>query len=311
MERLTLIKNVLSQREMETNTFSSNFAVKENLKGKTILITGASRGIGLSIALKAAKDGANIVILAKTTEPNPKLPGTIYTAAREIENNGGKALPIKCDIRFEEEVKGAIDQAVKVFGGIDIVVNNASAIYLKGTAETDMKRFDLLFSLIVRGTFLVVKYCIPHLLRSKNPYILNITQPLDITPQRFSKHPAYNLAKQSMSIMVLGWAEEFKEKIIVVGLWPATAIATAALNPFGGDEVKKYARKESVMGDSAYILLTCGDKNISGKTFFDEDVLKKSGVTDFSIYKFDPSVDEEDIKYAKLAGISKLLEKKK
>jgi citronellol/citronellal dehydrogenase len=308
MERIVLVKNALASANPETNP-NPIFSSKESLKGKTLLITGASRGIGLAIATRAAKDGANIVILAKTTEEHPTLPGTIFTAAKEIEANGGKALPIKCDIRFEESVKKAVEEAVKTFGGIDILVNNASAIYLKGTMDTDMKKYDLLYALIVRGTFLVTKYCLPHLLKSKNPYIMNITQPLDISPQRFYKHPAYNLAKQSMSIMVLGWAEEFKDKIVVVGLWPATGIATAALNPFGGEIVKKYCRKETIMGDSAYILLTLKDKNISGKTFFDEDVLKKSGVTDFSIYKYDPSVSEEEIKYAKVLDLQSIKKK--
>lgn len=305
MERIVLIKKTLSPSKTSNQPPNQelNFLPKGSLKGKTLVITGASRGIGLAIANRAAKDGANIVILAKTTEPHPKLPGTIYTAAKEIEANGGKALPIQCDIRFEESIKKAIDEAVRTFGGIDILVNNASAIYLKSTMETDMKRFDLLFSLIVRGTFLMAKYCLPHLLKSKTPIILNITQPLDITPQRFSKHPAYNLAKQSMSIMVLGWAEEFKDRIVAVGLWPATGIATAALNPFGGELAKKYSRKETIMGDSAYNLLTCQEKNISGRIFFDEDVLRKSGVTDFSVYKYDPSVSEEDIKYAKLRDL--------
>lgn len=307
MDRMTLIKNSLTSQSNDFTNPSNIMSLfpKGNLKGKTLVITGASRGIGLAIAIKAAKDGANIVILAKTTEPNPKLPGTIYTAAKEIEENGGKALPIKCDIRKEEEIKKAIDEAVQFFGGIDILVNNASAIYLKGTIETDTKRFDLLNDLIVRGTFLMGKYCLPHLLKSNNPIIINITQPLDITPQRFSKHPAYNLAKQSMSIMVMGWAEEFKGRVTVVGLWPATAIASAALNLFGGELAKKYSRKENIMGDSAYILLTCQDPNISGKIFFDEDVLKKSGVNDFSKYKYDPSVSDEDIKYAKLHDLKK------
>ena len=273
------------------------------LSGKVALITGASRGIGRAIAIEFARQGANVIINYSTDYEGAK------ETLEEVKKLNGYGIIIKGDISSFEKCNVIVEETLKIMGKIDILVNNASAIYLKGTMDTDMKKYDLLYALIVRGTFLVTKYCLPHLLKSKNPYIMNITQPLDISPQRFYKHPAYNLAKQSMSIMVLGWAEEFKDKIVVVGLWPATGIATAALNPFGGEIVKKYCRKETIMGDSAYILLTLKDKNISGKTFFDEDVLKKSGVTDFSIYKYDPSVSEEEIKYAKVLDLQSIKKK--
>ena len=202
----------------------------ENLQGKTLFVSGASRGIGLEIAKKAAKDGANIILAAKTAEPHPKLPGTIYTAAAEIESCGGKAFPVVCDIRDEDQVRNAVDSGVAEFGGIDICVNNASAIQLTNTLQTDMKRYDLMHQINTRGTFLVSKVCLPHLLKSDNPHILNLSPPLDMSPKWFGPHVAYTMAKYGMSLCVLGMAEEFKDLGVAVNaLWPRTAIATAAV----------------------------------------------------------------------------------
>lgn len=207
------------------------------MKGKTVVITGASRGIGLAIARECAKDGANVAILAKTTDPHPKLPGTIYTAAKEVEELGGKGLPLMCDIRSEKNVQECIDKVVEKFGGIDILVNNASAISLTGTLETSMKKFDLMHQINLRGTYLVSKICVPHLKKAKNPHILNLSPPLTMSPHWFGPHVAYTMAKYGMSMCVFGMAEEFKEDGIAVNaLWPRTAISTAAVkNLLGGD----------------------------------------------------------------------------
>src|SRR4029077_561369 len=207
-----------------------------SLAGKTLFITGASRGIGLAIALRAAKDGVNIAIAAKTAEPNPKLPGTIYSAAEEIEKAGGKALPIVCDIRFEEQVLAAVERTVATFGGIDICVNNASAIQLTGTLQTDMKRYDLMNGINARGTYLTGRTCIPHLKKAANPHILTLSPPLDIRPRWFAPHVGYSAAKYGISLCALGWAEEFKsDGIAANSLWPRTTIATAAVRMLGGD----------------------------------------------------------------------------
>ncbi len=259
-----------------------------NLKGKTLFITGASRGIGLAIGLRAARDGANVVIAAKTTEPHPKLPGTIYTAAEEIEKAGGKALPVVCDIRFEEQVEAAVAQAVAKFGGIDICVNNASAISLTGTLETPMKRYDLMHQINGRGTFLTSQKCLPHLLKAQNPHILNLSPPLSMKGKWFGPHVAYTMAKFTMSMCVLGMAEEFKGRVAVNALWPRTVIATAAVqNLLGGDDMVKVSRKPDIMADAAHAIFTKG-KDFSGNFLIDEDFLRREGVTDFEHYSMIP-----------------------
>lgn len=259
------------------------------LAGKTLFITGASRGIGKAIAVKAAKDGANIVIAAKTAEPHPKLPGTIYTAAKEVEDAGGKCLPCVVDIRNEEQVEKAVDSAVKKFGGIDILINNASAIHLTGTVETPMKRYDLMHNINTRGTFLVSKYCVPYLKKSTNPHILNLSPPLIMNPRWFKDHVAYTMAKYGMSMCVLGMAEEFKnDGIAVNALWPKTAISTAAMEMLGGEEALKACRKPSIMSDAAYAVLIKDSKTFTGNFCIDEHILKESGVQDFDQYAIEP-----------------------
>ena len=257
-----------------------------NLKGKTLFVSGASRGIGLAIAKRAAQDGANIILAAKTAEEHPKLPGTIYTAADEVIESGGQALPIVCDIRDEEQVRQAVNSGVEEFGGIDICINNASAIQLTNTLQTDMKRYDLMHQINSRGTFLVSKACLPHLLKSDNPHILNLSPPLDMNPKWFGPHVAYTMAKYGMSLCVLGMAEEFKEQGVAVNaLWPRTAIATAAIkNALGGDAIMSISRFPEIMGDAAYTILTKPSKEFTGNFCIDDTVLADNGVTDFSIY---------------------------
>jgi citronellol/citronellal dehydrogenase len=263
-----------------------------SLQGKTLFITGASRGIGLAIALRAARDGANIVIAAKTTEPHPKLPGTIFTAAEDIETAGGKALPIVCDIRFEDQVAKAVTAAVEKFGGLDICVNNASAISLTGTLETDMKRFDLMLGINARGTFMVTKYCLPHLLKAPgNPHVLMLSPPLDMQPKWFAGHTAYSLAKYGMSICVLGMAAEFAGKVAVNALWPRTAIATAAIRlAAGSDEAAKSCRTPEILADAAYAVFA-RPKNFSGHFLIDDNFLAENGVAEFDHYRVDPTQD--------------------
>ena len=259
-----------------------------SLQGKTLFITGASRGIGLAIGLRAARDGANVVIAAKTAEPNPKLDGTVFTAAKEIEAAGGKALPLVCDIRFEDQVQAAVAKAVETFGGIDILVNNASAISLTGTTMTEMKRYDLMHGINTRGTFLESKTCVPHLLKAANPKILNLSPPLNMEEKWFSPHVAYTMAKFGMSMCVLGMAGEFKGKIAVNALWPRTTIATAAvMNLLGGDATMKGSRKPAIMGDAAHAILTKG-VDVTGKFFVDDEVLAAEGKTDLSEYSMTP-----------------------
>jgi len=261
------------------------------LAGKTLFITGGSRGIGLAIALRAAKDGANIVIAAKTTEANPKLPGTIYSAAGEIEQAGGKALAVACDIRSEEQVAAAVDAAVRQFGGIDICVNNASAISLTGTEATEMKRFDLMHQVNTRGTFLVSKVCIPHLKRAANPHVLMLSPPLDMKAKWFAPHPAYTMAKYGMSLCVLGMAEEFKGQIAFNALWPRTAIATAAIrNVVGGEGGMAHCRMPEILADAAWHVFQ-QPKSFSGNFLIDDSFLSEHGVTDFDSYRIDPSKD--------------------
>ena len=257
-----------------------------NLKGKTLFVSGASRGIGLAIAKRAAQDGANIILAAKTAEKHPKLPGTIYTAADEVIESGGQALPIVCDIRDEEQVRQAVNSGVEEFGGIDICINNASAIQLTNTLQTDMKRYDLMHQINSRGTFLVSKACLPHLLKSDNPHILNLSPPLDMNPKWFGPHVAYTMAKYGMSLCVLGMAEEFKEQGVAVNaLWPRTAIATAAIkNALGGDAIMSISRVPEIMGDAAYTILTKPSKEFTGNFCIDDTVLADNGVTDFSVY---------------------------
>ncbi|CAH2036974.1 unnamed protein product, partial [Iphiclides podalirius] len=257
------------------------------LAGRTLFITGASRGIGKAIALKAAKDGANVVIAAKTAEPHPKLPGTIYTAAEEIEALGGKALPCIVDVREEKQVQAAIDEAVKKFNGIDILVNNASAISLTGTAQTDMKRYDLMHNINTRGTFLASKLCLPLLKNSDHAHILNLSPPLNMSPYWFSIHVAYTMAKYGMSMCVLGMSEEFKPlNIGVNALWPKTAIATAAIEMLTGDT--STSRKPEIVSDAAYLMLCQDPKKYTGNFAIDEDVLKEHGIKDMTPYACDP-----------------------
>jgi len=257
-----------------------------SLTDKTLFISGGSRGIGLSIALRAARDGANVVIAAKTAEPHPKLPGTIYTAAKEIEAAGGQALPVICDIRHEDEVMEAVERAIGNFGGIDICINNASAIQLTPTPMTDMKRFDLMHQVNTRGTFLVSKTCLPHLKKSENPHILNLAPPLDMSPKWFAGHVAYTMAKYGMSMCTLGMSAEFaKIGVAVNSLWPLTAIDTAAVrNLLGGDAVAKMSRSPEILADAAHAVLVRDSQTCTGNFFIDELVLMEEGVSDFSKY---------------------------
>ncbi|KRT82419.1 dehydrogenase [Oryctes borbonicus] len=285
------------------------------LGGLTLFITGASRGIGKAIALKASKDGANIVLAAKTSEPHPKLPGTIFTAAQEIEQAGGKALPCIVDIRDEKQVKSAIEEAAKKFGGIDILINNASAISLTGTAQTEMKRYNLMHGINTRGTFLTSKECLPYLKKSRHAHILNISPPLHMAPGWFSPHVAYTMAKYGMSMCVLGMHEEFRQfGIGVNALWPRTAIHTAAVEMLQGADAQKYCRKPEIMADAAYSILTRDPKTITGNFFIDDDVLKEAGVTDLDQYACNPEfknslmpdafVDKEPAEFYKNFGVS-------
>ncbi|MFQ5982717.1 MAG: SDR family oxidoreductase [Woeseiaceae bacterium] len=264
-----------------------------DLKDRTMFVSGGSRGIGLAIAKRAAEDGANIVIAAKTAEPHPKLPGTIYTAAEEIEAAGGKALPLVCDIRSEEQVTEAVGKGADHFGGIDICVNNASAISLTPTIETAMKRFDLMHQINTRGTFLVSKTCIPHLLRSDNPHILNLSPPLDMQEKWFAPHVAYTMAKFGMSMCVLGMAKEFREQGIAVNaLWPRTTIATAAVrNLLGGEELARRSRKPEIVADAAHVILTKSSREFTGNFCIDDEVLESAGITDLSGYAVEPSAE--------------------
>jgi citronellol/citronellal dehydrogenase len=260
----------------------------ETLSNRTIFITGASRGIGKAIALRAARDGANIVIAAKTAEPHPKLPGTIYTAAADVERAGGQALPLAVDIRDEAQVEAAVQQAVERFGGIDVLVNNASAISLTGTLETPMKRFDLMHQVNVRGTYLCSQKAVPHLKRSSNPHILNLAPPLQSTlaPRWFAPHLAYTMAKYGMSLCVLGMAEEFRgDGIAVNALWPRTAIDTEAIRLIAGPDARTRTRSPAIVADAAHHILTQPSRAFTGRFLLDEDVLRDAGVTDLSPYR--------------------------
>ncbi|RUS19198.1 short chain dehydrogenase [Endogone sp. FLAS-F59071] len=266
-----------------------------SLKGKTIFITGASRGIGLAIGIRAAKDGANVCIAAKTAEPHPKLPGTIYTAAAEIERNGGKALPVVCDVREEEQVISAIQQCADKFGGIDILVNNASAISLTNTQDTPVKKYDLMNQVNGRGTWLVTKYAIPHLIKSnKNPHILNISPPLSMREEWFTNHVAYTISKFNMSLCVLGIAGELRPNGVAVNaLWPISLVDTAAVvNVLGGKEMSQGGRTPNVMADAAYYIFTKDSKTFTGNFLIDEIVLRENGVTDMDQYSVTPGIKE-------------------
>lgn len=266
-----------------------------SLKGRRLFITGASRGIGLAIALRAAKDGASIAIAAKTTEPHPKLAGTIYTAAEAIEKAGGKALPLVVDVREEGVVEAAVTQAVEAFGGLDILINNASAISLTGTLETPMKRYDLMHQINTRGTYLCSQKCLPHLLKSDNPHILNLSPPLNMEPRWFGPHVAYTMAKFGMSMCVLGMAEEFRKKGVGVNaLWPRTAIDTDAMNVITGPELRKKCRKVEIMADAAHVILTRPARETTGNFFIDDEVLRSAGLTHFERYRH-PGTAETDL----------------
>jgi citronellol/citronellal dehydrogenase len=262
-----------------------------SLQGKTLFVTGASRGIGLAIALRAARDGANVAIAAKTAEAHPKLPGTIYSAAKEIEDAGGKALPLIVDVRDEANVMEAVEKTVQAFGGIDICVNNASAIQLTGTLATDMKRYDLMHQINTRGTYVTSKACIPHLKNAANPHVLMLSPPLDMSPRWFGTHVAYTMAKFGMSMCVLGMAEEFKaDGIAFNALWPRTGIATAAIrNALAGDEGMRRCRTVEIMADAAHAIFEKSARAFSGNFLIDDTFLYGEGVRDFEPYRVDPS----------------------
>ncbi|MEO6172507.1 MAG: NAD(P)-dependent oxidoreductase [Arenimonas sp.] len=259
-----------------------------NLKGKTLFITGASRGIGLAIALRAARDGANVVIAAKSDVPNPKLPGTIHSAAKAVEEAGGKALAIRCDIREEEQVKAAVEKTVETFGGIDILINNASAIWLHGALDTPMKRFDLMNQVNSRGTFMCSQICLPYLLKSENPHILTLAPPINLDPKWWAPHTGYTLAKMGMSFVTLGLAAEFKGKVGVNALWPRTVIATDAINMIPGVELSK-CRTTDIMADAAHAILVTPHAQLSGQFIIDDEILRERGTSNFDRYAVDPA----------------------
>jgi len=261
-----------------------------SFQNKTVLITGGSRGIGKTIALRLAKEGANIAIAAKTVEPHPKLEGTIYSAAEEIEKLGVKCLPLQCDIRYEDQIEAAVSKAVETFGGIDVLINNASAISLTSTEQTEPKRFDLMMDIEVRGTFFMCRACIPHLKKSANAHILNLSPPINLNPKWLAQHLAYTIAKYGMSMIVLGLAEELKSHNIAANaLWPKTTIATAAVqNLLGGDFLMQMSRTPEIVADAAYHILRRPSTNCTGNFFIDEDVLTEEGIFDFEKYAVNP-----------------------
>lgn len=263
------------------------------LANKVLFITGASRGIGLAIAERAARDGARIAVVGKTDRPHPRLPGTVHSACRAIEAAGGRALPCICDIRFEDQVAAAVEATTRAFGGIDILVNNASAIHLAPTAQTPIKRFDLMHQVNTRGTFLCSQACLPWLEKAENPHILTLSPPLDLRPEFFAPHLAYSLSKFGMSLCVLGLARELAPRGIAVNaLWPRTVIATAAVqNLLGGDAVMARARMPTIVADAAYHILTRPATELTGQFLVDEDVLRAAGVTNFDAYSVTPGVD--------------------
>ena len=256
-----------------------------SFRNRTIFISGASRGIGLAIACRLARDGARIILAAKTAQPHPKLPGTVFSAAKEVVAAGGQALPVVCDIRDEAQVKAAVEQGVAAFGGIDVCINNASAISLTDTLATDMKRYDLMSQVNARGTFLCSKVTLPHLLQASNPHILNLAPPLDLDPKWFARHVAYTTAKYGMSLCTLGMAAEFRGRVAVNSLWPITAIDTAAVRfALGGEAMAAHCRSPEIMADAAYAVLSRPKDECTGNFFIDEEVLRAEGVNDFSRY---------------------------
>lgn len=266
-----------------------------SLEGKTLFITGASRGIGKAIALRAARDGANIAVVAKTAEPHPKLPGTIYTAAAEIEKAGGHALAVPTDIRFDDQVEAAVAKAVERFGGVDILVNNASAIHLAGTEEMPMKRYDLMFDINARGSFLCTRTCIPHLRKGANPHVLNLSPPLNMESRWFASQGAYALSKYAMSVWVLGMAEELRsDGIAVNALWPRTTIDTEAIRLIMGEEMRRRCRTPEIVADAAHEILTRPSRSFTGRFCIDEEILRAAGVQDFTKYRHE-GVAEEDL----------------
>ena len=261
-----------------------------SFQNKTVLITGGTRGIGKAIALRLAKEGANIVIAAKSVQENAKLGGTIFTAAAEVEAAGGKALAVQCDIRFEDQVQNVIDKTIEKFGSLDILINNASAISLTGTEQTEPKRFDLMHDINVRGTFFVTKACIPHLKKAENPHILTLSPPINMDPKWFDKHVAYTITKFSMSMMTIGWAKELKkDRIAANALWPRTTIDTAAVrNLLGGQVLANMSRTVDILADAAYYILRQSSAECTGNLFVDEQVLAKEGITDLEKYSVVP-----------------------
>jgi citronellol/citronellal dehydrogenase len=265
-------------------------------KNKTVFITGASRGIGLEIAKKLASEGANIVIAAKTSDPHPKLAGTIHSAAAEIEALGGKALPCMVDIRDENQVLSAVQKAVETFGGIDILINNASAIQLTGTLRTEMKKYDLMHQVNARGTFLCAQACLPYLLKSDNPHVLTLSPPLNVEARWFENHVAYSMAKFGMSLCTLGMASEFKGKVAFNALWPKTIIATAAIEfAIGNADMMQLGRKATIMADAAAVILKRDAKTVSGHFYIDEEVLREEGVVNFDAYRVNPATREDQL----------------
>ncbi|PPD43200.1 MAG: short chain dehydrogenase [Methylocystis sp.] len=264
-----------------------------SLQGKTLFITGASRGIGLAIAKRAARDGANVAIAAKSVTENPKIPGTIFTAAAQIEADGGKALALPCDIRFDDQVGAAVEKTVAAFGGIDILVNNASAIDLRGIDLLEMKRFDLMHQINARGTYLCAKAALPFLRKAENPHILTLSPPLDMNPKWFAPNLAYTMAKYGMSLVTLGLSKDLaREGVAVNSLWPETAIATAAVgNLLGGDGIIKHSRRPEIVADAAHAILTRRSRDCTGNFFVDVRVLAEEGVSDVTSYSVDPAVD--------------------
>jgi citronellol/citronellal dehydrogenase len=261
-------------------------------QGKTVFISGASRGIGKAIGLRLAREGANIVVAAKTAEPHPKLHGTIHTAAEEMEAAGGRALPVTMDLRFDQQVRAAAAEAVAAFGGIDILINNASAIALTPTEQTEMKRYDLMHQINLRGTFLLTQCCLPYLKKSSNPHILTLSPPIDLAPKWLAAHLAYTISKYGMSMCVLGWAQEYRGAGVAANaLWPRTTIATAAIqNLLGGEEMMRRSRRPEIVADAAYYILRRDSRECTGNLFLDEDILVQEGITEWSAYAVDPDV---------------------
>lgn len=261
-----------------------------SFKNKTVFITGASRGIGKAIALKLAKEGANIVVASKSVEEDPRLGGTIYSAVKEVEAAGGKGLAVQVDIRHEEQIVAAVEKTIETFGGIDVVINNASAIQLTNTEQTESKRFDLMHDINVRGTFLVTKHCIPHLKKGKNPHILTLSPPINLDPKWLGPHVAYTISKYNMSMLAIGWAAELKESGVASNaLWPKTTIATAAVkNLLGGDALINMSRTTDILADAVYFILSKTNLAYTGNTFIDEQVLAAEGITDLDKYAVNP-----------------------